>query len=110
MKTQIKYLVTFTALFSCITLHAQYLRPPSLLIIGAEGELTYSSLKVTDFNQSLLNEIDGKNVMGYAFGPYLRIDADPLYVKSKLLFGFQSGIVEATYNDKYSPEVAMSIF
>ncbi len=104
MKANYKYIVVAAAtLLSFTRLHAQFITG------GVEGEITITSVKISDINNSLVNAVNGKNIIGYEIGPYLRVGLGSLYIKPKFLGSFQSGIVQVVYPDQHSQDVTLSV-
>jgi hypothetical protein len=109
VKLYIKLLILIPALI-CFCLSGLHAQEVPLVTVGGEGEVNSTSIKVSDIGQLLLNTVDGKDIEGYELGVYLKYNPAPVYLKTMLMFGYQSGIVEADYTVPYSAPVTISVF
>jgi len=77
--------------------------------IGLEGEVLTSSVKIEDIPNSAVKAVNGKNIMGYEVGPYVKLGIGSIYVKPKVLVGWQKGSMDAEYDDGRTTSVDINI-
>jgi hypothetical protein len=106
MKTNVKYLVSIIVF--AILLQAGV--RAQIFTGGVEGEMVTSSVKISDISNSAVNAINGKGIMGYEAGLFLKfsIPATPFYLKPKFLIDHQSGSVTVSYPEN-STDVDLNV-
>jgi hypothetical protein len=61
---------------------------------GIMGGISTGSVKITDIPNSAANSIEGKDIMGYEIGLYMKLNAGPFYAKPELLMDHRTGEVD----------------
>jgi hypothetical protein len=69
---------------------------------GIEGEVSTSSVKISDIPNQAVTLVNGENIAGYGAGLFLRFNLapSPFYIKPKFLLTRQNGTVTVNYPDK----------
>jgi hypothetical protein len=60
---------------------------------GIMGGISTGSVKITEIPNSAANTIEGKDIMGYEVGLFMKVNAGPFYAKPELLMNHRSGEV-----------------
>jgi hypothetical protein len=61
---------------------------------GIMAGVSTGSVKITNIPNSLVNTIEGNDIMGYQLGLYMKLNAGPFYAKPELLLDHRSGEVD----------------
>src|SRR5437870_1728758 len=94
MKTAIKLIA-----LSFLLLASQVKAQLGLIAWGGEVGIATATIKISDINDTLIKStIEGKGVLSYDLGFFLRVGAGPVYGKGKLLYEYQSGTVKYNLN------------